>query len=213
MPTKLRNFFFWMVAALVVFIFWSVSSRIQNDERQLTFSDFMSRLERGHVARVTISGTRAGSLIVGELENGQSIRTFAPPQAENLVDVLLENGVEVSARSADSSSLLGHLISWTPIVIMVAFLIFFMRRIQSPSDPPDSLLDRTEFRLELKARVLHLLMNEQAGLSDDELLDGVSIEGTTPQQILEFRKALYEMLAAGTVELTAEKRLRLRLTA
>ena len=119
-----------MVAALVIFLFWSVSSRIQNNERQLSFSDFMAQLERGHVARVTITGTGAGSEILGEFKNGQSIKTFAPPQMENLVNLMLDKGVEVTARDANSSSWLGHLISWTPIIIMIAFLVFFMRQMQ-----------------------------------------------------------------------------------
>jgi cell division protease FtsH len=121
---------FWMVAALVIFLFWSVSSRIQKNERQLSFSDFMAQLERGHVAKVIITGTGAGSQISGEFKNGQSFRTFAPPQIENLVNGMLDKGVEVNARDANSSSWLGHIISWTPIVIMIAFLIFFMRQMQ-----------------------------------------------------------------------------------
>ncbi len=126
----MKNLMFWMVAALVIFLFWSVSSRIQKNERQLTFSDFMGQLDRGHVAKVTITGTGAGSQIAGEFKNGQSFRTFAPPQIENLVNTMLDKGVEVSARDANSSSWLGHIISWTPIVIMIAFLIFFMRQMQ-----------------------------------------------------------------------------------
>ena len=130
MNSTMKNLMFWMVAALVIFLFWSVSSRIQKNERQLSFSDFMAQLDRGSVAKVTITGTGAGSHIVGEFKNGQSIRTFAPPQIENLVNMMLEKGVEVNARDANSSSWLGHLISWTPIVIMIAFLIFFMRQMQ-----------------------------------------------------------------------------------
>jgi hypothetical protein len=54
-----RNLRFWMVATLVIFLFWSVSSRIQKNERQLAFSDFMAQLERGHIAR---SFTRCGAV-------------------------------------------------------------------------------------------------------------------------------------------------------
>ena len=130
MNSTMKNLMFWMVAALVIFLFYSVSSRIQKNERPLSFSDFIAQLDRGHVAKVTITGTGAGSQIVGEFKNGQAIRTFAPPQMENLVNLMLDKGVEVHARDANSSSWLGHIISWTPIVIMIAFLIFFMRQMQ-----------------------------------------------------------------------------------
>ena len=130
MNSTMKNVMFWMVAALVIFLFWSVSSRIQNNETQLSFSDFMAQLDRGHVAKVTITGTTAGSQIVGEFKNSQTFKTFAPPQVDDLVNVMLEKDIEVTARDANGSSWLGHLIAWTPIVIMIAFLIFFMRQMQ-----------------------------------------------------------------------------------
>ncbi len=126
----MKNLMFWMVAALVIFLFWTVQSRIQKNEHVLSFSDFMAQLERGSVAKVIMTGSGAGSQITGEFKNAQTFRTFAPPQIENLVNIMLDKGVEVSARDANSSSWLGHIISWTPIVIMIAFLIFFMRQMQ-----------------------------------------------------------------------------------
>jgi cell division protease FtsH len=126
----MKNLMFWMVAALLIMLFWSVSSRIQQKEKQLTFSDFMEFVDRGSVAEVTITGSSAGSQIVGTLKNGDPIRTFAPPQYETLVDKLLSHDVEVSARDANGSSVWAHLINWTPIIIMIAFLVFFMRQMQ-----------------------------------------------------------------------------------
>ena len=126
----MKNLMFWMVAALLIMLFWSVSSRIQQKEKQLTFSDFMEQVDRGSVAEVTITGSSAGSQIVGTLKNGDPIRTFAPPQYVTLVDKLLSQGVEVSARDANGSSVWAHLINWTPIIIMIAFLVFFMRQMQ-----------------------------------------------------------------------------------
>ncbi|HSF15262.1 MAG TPA: ATP-dependent metallopeptidase FtsH/Yme1/Tma family protein [Vicinamibacteria bacterium] len=112
MRAHTKNFMWWMGTALVIFLFWIVSSRIQKNERELGFSEFMNQV-RGHVAKVTITGTGAGSQIVGEFKNGQSIRTFAPPQVDNLVNTMLEKGVEVRTRDANSSSLIGRIISWT----------------------------------------------------------------------------------------------------
>ena len=130
MNSTMKNSMFWMGAFLLIMLFWSVSSRLQKEETQLTFSNFMEYVDRGSVADVTITGSSAGSQIVGTLTNGDSIRTFAPPQYESLVDKLLAQGVEVSARDANGSSVWAHLINWTPIIIMIAFLVFFMRQMQ-----------------------------------------------------------------------------------
>lgn len=45
MNSTLKNLVFWRVAALTIFLFRSVSSRIQKNERQLSFSDFMAQIE------------------------------------------------------------------------------------------------------------------------------------------------------------------------
>ena len=113
MSSTAKNLLFWVAAALTIFVFWSVSSRIQTNERQLRFSDFVAQVEREHVKRVTITGSNAGSQIDGEFKNGQKFRTFAPPQVENLVSTMMDKGVEVTARDANASSWLGHIISWT----------------------------------------------------------------------------------------------------
>jgi cell division protease FtsH len=126
----MKNLMFWIVAALVIVLFWNVSSRIQEKERQLTFSEFMAQVDRNNVSEVTLTGTAAGSQITGQLKNGEPVRTFAPPQYDTLVDKLLESGIAVTARESNGSGWLAHLINWTPIFIMIAFLVFFMRQMQ-----------------------------------------------------------------------------------
>jgi hypothetical protein len=200
MNSTRKNLIFWMIAALVIYLFWSVSSRIQKSERSLSFSDFMDQLERGHVARVTIAGSSSGSSIAGEFKNGQSFRTFAPPQTPTLINQLLEKGVVVNARDANGSSWLGHVISWTPIVIMIAFLIFFMRQMQS--SPEASLAER---RLRAKARVHDLLSRSEPGLSQAQISDSLNV-----QEDEELRTVLYQMLREGTIVLTAEKTYRVK---
>jgi ATP-dependent Zn protease len=186
----------WMVAALVILLFWRVSARIH--ERELSFSDFMAQLERGHVAKVIITGSSSGSQIVGEFKNGQSFRTFAPPQAPQLVSKLLEKNVVVNARDANSSSWLGHVISWTPIVIMIAFLIFFMRQMQGSSG-----VNHAEDRLRAKAQIHELLSRTGEPMSEQEMFEELSA-----RESAELRIVLYEMLRDGTVVFTSDRKYR-----
>jgi ATP-dependent Zn protease len=189
MNWTIKNVLYWMVAALVIFLFWNVSSRIQKNERQLRFSEFMVQLERDHVNDVTITGNS----ILGEFKNGQAFRTYVPPQTEGLVDKLLEKGVTVNARDVNSSSWLGHIISWTPIVIMIAFLIFFMRQLQGGTD------QRTQ------ARIWYLLSRSKEGLSEAEISSGVP--GASGAAI---RDALYRMVRERTIVFTTEGKYRVK---
>jgi cell division protease FtsH len=191
MSSTLKFVLFWMTAALILFLFWNVSARIQKNDRRLSYSDFVTQLERGHVQEVTILGSNDGSTILGKLDNGQAFRTFAPPQAGNLVDTLLAEGVEVNAQDRNSASWLGHIISWTPIVIMIAFLIFFMRQMQG--------------RTHVDARIWGLLSGGDEDLSETQIsskLSGVSDR--------ERRDALYRMLREGTIVLTADRKYRVK---
>jgi len=205
-----------MVAALVIFLFWSVSNRIQKDERQLAFSDFMAQLERGYVGRVTLTGTGAGTQIAGTFTNGQAFRTFAPPQIENLVNAMLDQGVEVTARDANSASWLGHIISWTPIVIMIAFLSYFMRSMQEGAKRRAATMTpwkRRERRLELKARFFEALSSASADLTLDELVSSLGKRHGSADEDEEISKAAYELLSDGVALLTEEKKYRIRTVA
>jgi len=200
MNSTMKNLMFWLVAALVIFLFWSVSSRIQKNERLLRFSDFVAQVERGHVQRVTITGSNAGSRIDGEFKNGQKFRTFAPPQAGNLVNTMMEKGVEVTAMDPNSSTWLGHIISWTPIVIMIAFLIFFMRQMRN--SPEASSARR---RLVLKARVFELLSRSDEDLSQAQISAMLSVPDGE-----EMRTTLYQMLREETIVFTTERKYRVK---
>lgn len=205
MNSTLKNLMFWLVSALVIFLFWSVSSRIQKNERLLSFSDFLEQVEAGHVSAVSLTGGE----IVGDLKNGQSFRTYVPRQAESLIGLLREHDVEIYARDPNSSSWLGHLISWTPIVIMIAFLIFFMRQMQRPTDAG---VGAKEQRAELKLRLLYSIAASGRALSEQELTNEI-VEPASPQAAVwrrAIRSSLYEMLAEGTVALTPEKKFRAR---
>jgi hypothetical protein len=124
---------------------------------------------------------------------------------------MLEKGVVVRARDANSSSWVGHLISWTPIVIMIAFLIFFMRQMQSPRSGL-SPTARRELRLELKTRFVRVLSAAESDLSESELLSRISEGGGVVPEGLEAQKALYEMLSEGTLSMTDDRKYRLRTT-
>jgi cell division protease FtsH len=126
----MKNLMLWLVVGLVVVLFWNVSSRIQQKDRPLSFSEFMGQVDRDNVAEVTITGSAAGSQISGKLKNNQPFQTYAPAQYDTLVDKLLAGNIEVTARDSNGSSWLAHLINWTPIFIMIAFLVFFMRQMQ-----------------------------------------------------------------------------------
>ena len=56
MNPTLKSLMFWMVLVAVGVVIWNFSTKFQHNDRQVDFSDFMSRVESGAVARVEITG-------------------------------------------------------------------------------------------------------------------------------------------------------------
>jgi cell division protease FtsH len=115
--------------ALVVLsvLIWNFSTKFQQHERKVTFSEFMSWADSGSVSRVTITGQD----IAGVTKVNESFRTYAPAQYEGLVNKLLDRGVVVTAQEATASPWASLLYSWAPVLLMIGFWVFFMRQMQS----------------------------------------------------------------------------------
>ena len=91
------------------------------------FSDFLDSVENGEVLKVEIQGKN----IKGVYSNGNSFTTYSPDDP-NLIEKLSEKGVSISAAPIDEKmpSLLGVLLSWFPMLLLIAVWIFFMRQMQ-----------------------------------------------------------------------------------
>ena len=127
MNSTLRSLVFWLVLVVVVVLIWNVSTQFQTADNAVNFSDFLRQVEAGEVDSVEITGNG----ITGTMSGGNRFRTYAPPQYEGLVNLLVDRNVEVNAREATSSPWATLLYSWAPILLIIGFWIFFMRQVQS----------------------------------------------------------------------------------
>ena len=96
-------------------------------KNNIIFSEFLSEVENGRVVQVEIQGNN----INGVFSNGQNFSTYVPNDP-NLIEKLSEKGVSISASPLDEKmpSLLGILLSWFPMLLLIAVWIFFMRQMQ-----------------------------------------------------------------------------------
>ena len=127
MNSTLKSLVFWMVLVVVGVIVWNLSTRFQPSYKSQSFSEFMSAVDSGQVARVTITGNE----ITGVYKDNENFRTYAPPQYEGLANRLIERNVLVTAKEPTTSPWAALLYSWAPILLMIGFWIFFMRQMQS----------------------------------------------------------------------------------
>ena len=127
MNTNLRSFIFWMVLVVVVVLIWNFSTQFQTGDNSVTFSEFVRMVDAGQVDSVTLTGSE----VTGVLANGETFRTYAPPQYEGLVNKLVERDVAVTAKQATGSPWATLLYTWAPILLIIGFWVFFMRQVQN----------------------------------------------------------------------------------
>jgi len=122
-----RNIVFWVVLFLLVLALFNVfsggQSNLQSSTR--TYSQFVSALEAGNVAEVTLDGER----VEYRDENGRSFVTIKPEDAE-LTQQLIDGGVPVRAESQETSTFQAFILSLLPFLLLIGVWIYFMNRMQ-----------------------------------------------------------------------------------
>ncbi|WP_019626321.1 ATP-dependent zinc metalloprotease FtsH [Thioalkalivibrio sp. ALJT] len=123
-----KNLIIWAVIAVVLMsVFNNFGPQQHTQEvRSITYSEFIRDVQGGRVDNVTIKGEK----IEGTTLEGQQFTTVNPNDP-GLIGDLLQNNVEVNAHEeAERSLLMSILISWFPILLLIAVWIYFMRQMQ-----------------------------------------------------------------------------------
>jgi len=127
-----KNLALWVIIGVLLIALFNLfqGSNTRSPYSQLAFSDFMTEVESGRVAEVTIQGRN----VTGHFEDGKAFSTYTPDDP-NLVTTLRESGVRITAKPPEEgmSGFLGILISWFPMLLFIAVWIFFMRQMQGGS--------------------------------------------------------------------------------
>ena len=126
MNATFKTVMLWMSLLVVVFLAWHFA-QFQKKETPKKFSEFMTQVEAGQVADVTITGNE----IKGHTVSREAFRTFAPVGYDKLVDTLLARKVTVNYQPDQTPTWANMLISWAPFLLLIGFWIFFMRQMQS----------------------------------------------------------------------------------
>ncbi len=125
-----KNLAMWAIIVLLTIGLYNMFKNPQgsfNQNNNIIFSEFLSEVENGRVVQVEIQGNNVN----GVFSNGQKFTTYVPNDP-NLIEKLSERGVSISASPKEEKmpSLLGILLSWFPMLLLIAVWIFFMRQMQ-----------------------------------------------------------------------------------
>ncbi len=125
-----KNLAMWGIIVILIIGLYNMFKNPQgsvSQKNKIIFSEFLTEVDNGRVVKVEIQGKN----IKGVLSNGNQFTTYAP-EDPNLIQKLSEKGVSISASPLEEKmpSLLGILLSWFPMLLLIAVWIFFMRQMQ-----------------------------------------------------------------------------------
>jgi cell division protease FtsH len=126
-----RNLGLWLLLLLMGVLLWSIVTKQQPREPEVSFSRFVQAVEDGRVAEVTIQGHNIrGRYRAEKGELGEGFKTFAPDDPD-LVRLLRDKGVDIEARPEDAEPwYFVALVQWAPMLLLIGVWVFFMRQMQ-----------------------------------------------------------------------------------
>ena len=135
----------------------------------IAYSDFLGMVESKSVIQVTLQGDN-----ISGLSAQGPFQTFAPKDPE-LIKLLRNKGVKISAEPREGPSWLGMFLSWFPMLVLIGVWIFFMRRMQGGGGNPLS-LGKSQARL----------MSDSQGKVTFEDVAGIDEAREELQEIVDF---------------------------
>ncbi|MGH8336602.1 MAG: ATP-dependent metallopeptidase FtsH/Yme1/Tma family protein, partial [Gammaproteobacteria bacterium] len=132
MNSNIQKLAIWValgVLALALFQVLNTASRHQQGA-PIGYSEFLNEISSGNVSHVTITGNR----IVGSRKDNSEFSTVKDDDPK-LVDRLREKDVRFEYKLTDDElpSIMSVLVSWFPVLLLLAVWAFFMRQMQSGS--------------------------------------------------------------------------------
>ena len=165
-----KNLALWLVISLVMIMLFNMMTQQGRELKPVPYTTFLAALDEGEVVDVTIKGSN----LEGTYTDGSAFKTYAPDDPE-LINLLREQGVAIQAEPDESNSFwMSILVSWGPILLLIAVWIFFMRQMQSGGGKAMSFgKSRAKLLSESQAKIT---FNDVAGIDEakDELEEVVS---------------------------------------
>ncbi|MGK7345623.1 MAG: ATP-dependent zinc metalloprotease FtsH [Candidatus Nitrospinota bacterium M3_3B_026] len=122
-----KNIALWLVVGLVMIALFNMFSQTRPAGSEITFTEFINSVENGKIGEVIIQGNTA----LGKFVDGRNFRVYIMDYPELFQD-LREAEVKVTVRPQEQTPwYLSVLISWFPMILLIAIWIFFMRQMQN----------------------------------------------------------------------------------
>jgi len=122
-----KNLAIWLAMILIMVLLFNLFNQPRVRRQKIAFSEFKVAADRGEIQDVVVQGND----IMGTFTNGTPFKTYSINDSD-LVRELVAKGVSVDIQPDEHSSVwMQMLISWFPVLLLIAVWVFFMRQVQT----------------------------------------------------------------------------------
>ncbi len=129
MNSTVKTVVFWLVILLSAVLLWTVvknSSGGQKD-KEINFTQFLSDVNQGNVAKVTITGQQ----VKGEYKDKAPFHTTAPTNYPDMYKTLNDKGVAVNIGDTSGGGWPSWIFNLAPVILLAALWFFMIRQVQT----------------------------------------------------------------------------------
>ena len=125
-----KNIALFAMIILTMAVLFRTANQTERSSISVSYSDFLNMIESGSITQVILQGDT-----ISGMSGRGPFKTFVPKDPE-LINLLRRNGVGISAKPAEDSSLFQMFVSWVPMLLLIGVWIFFMQRMQGGGGNP-----------------------------------------------------------------------------
>ncbi len=128
MNSVYKNLGLWLVIFLVMIFLFHLFNQTKSPQTEISYSKFRQSLDQGEVQTVTLQGSR----IRGTYADGRGNFKTLTPHDPGLIPALMKQKVDIQVLPEDDNPwYLTAIISWLPMIFLIAIFVFFMRQMQA----------------------------------------------------------------------------------
>ncbi|MBS3758730.1 MAG: ATP-dependent zinc metalloprotease FtsH [Desulfobacterales bacterium] len=121
-----KNLALWIVIVLMMILLYNIFSQQHSGQAEMNYTEFLSMVDNGQIKQAVIQGQE---LTVTD-DKGNRFQVYAP-QDNDLISILRNRGVSITAKPEQETPwFISVLVSWLPMILLIAIWIFFMRQMQ-----------------------------------------------------------------------------------
>ena len=122
-----KNLILWLVIAVILMTLFESFTSSDSQGRMEDYTTFVREVQSDQVQEVVFDG----KVINGLKKSGERFVTVMPLADTAIIDTLLTHNVRASGtKPEEPSTLLSILVSWFPMLLLIAIWLFYMRQMQ-----------------------------------------------------------------------------------